>query len=102
MKKLPDLQDFVTPTGKPHMQPKGKIVMVVLQDWASDKWLKQRSKEEWDELNKHGYLKRLKANKNLCRLLCKHLNRDRSEVYVTNAFPFIKKSGAISAPLSTS
>ncbi len=93
-KYLPCASKYVTPTGREY-EPKenGARVMVVLQDWASQDWLSKNLDTHCSELDRHGYHKDLDTNKTLKRLLSDCLCLERKNVYVTNAFPYIKAGG---------
>jgi restriction system protein len=84
--------DFVSP----YTKTAGNLatsVMLMLQDWCSDKYLSQELSED---LVKYGHSLELPTNKNLKKLLRKHLNLSFEDVYATNLFPFIK-IGAMNA-----
>ena len=62
-------------------------IMVMLQDWASEKFLRG----EFDvHVQQHGHCEWLPTNRNLKRLLQEHLGAPLDEVYGTDLFPFIK------------
>jgi len=69
--------------------------MIVGQDWTSEEQLRGPVN---DHSVMHGYDPDAVTNINLQRLLKEHLGKEFSDVYATNAFPFIKPGG-ISAPI---
>jgi uracil-DNA glycosylase len=74
-------------------------LMILAQDWASENFLKKRSKPTQKELRKlHGQDADLPTNKNLKALLKKHFDLEFSDVYATDVFVFIKP-GHMSAPI---
>ena len=74
-------------------------LMILAQDWASESFLKKRSKPAQKELRRrHGQDADLPTNKNLKALLKKHFDLEFSDVYATDVFVFIK-SGHMSAPI---
>lgn len=71
-------------------------VMVLLQDWASDKFLRRPFNQDLQLL---GHAPNLVTNVNLKRLLKTHYALDLCHIYATNVFPFVKQGG-MSARLS--
>lgn len=65
-------------------------VALVLQDWASEDGLSCSTNPE---IQAHGRLPRLRTNQTLETLLRTVLCRSLSDVYATNAFPFVKPGG---------
>ena len=63
-------------------------IIFVLQDWASEEFIKKGLSEETLNL---GYDPNVKTNKNLKNLLRSHFGKDLNDIYTTNLFPFIKK-----------
>lgn len=81
-----DFDDHVVPYSKSAFNLNAKI-MIVLQDWASENFLKKPINEVQKEL---GHDPTLHTNKNLFRLLREFFNLEFKEVYATDVFPFIK------------
>jgi hypothetical protein len=77
---------FVSPYAKTAGNFNSQI-MVLLQDWSSDKAL---GGSFHDDCAKYGYGINLPSNKNLIRLLQHYYQRSLSDVWGTNVFPFIK------------
>ena len=63
-------------------------IMFVLQDWASEKFIKQGLSKETLKL---GHDPKIKTNINLKNLLRSHFGKELADIYTTNLFPFIKK-----------
>jgi restriction system protein len=63
-------------------------IMVVLQDWASEDFIKKGLSKEVLEL---GHNPKLRTNINLKSLLVTHFNKELKDIYSTNLFPYIKK-----------
>lgn len=84
-----DCNQWVSPYSKSAHNVDAKV-MLVLQDWASDEWLKDRKDES---LSRLGYDKHLTTNINLKALLRNHLDLELADVFVTNLFPFVKPGG---------
>lgn len=81
--------DFVSP----YTKTAGNIdaeIMVVLQDWASDEFLKGPLHEPSAKL---GHSPNLPTNRNLNELLKKTFGLTLRDVYGTNLFPFVKPGG---------
>lgn len=81
--------DFISP----YTKSAGNLdaeTMIIGQDWASQEYLEKEPKDFLVEL---GYDPSLPTNKNLIRLLSKHLNEELTNTYMTNLFPFIKPGG---------
>jgi len=78
--------DFVSPYTKSANNVEAKV-MVFLQDWSSDDFLRGNIDKETVRL---GYTPDRYTNKNLIDLLHNHFSLKLSDVYVTNLFPFIK------------
>ena len=78
--------DFVSPYTK-SAQNLDADIMLVLQDWCSDKFLRKPVDPEVVEL---GHDPQRQTNKNLKRLLCTHFGIGLEQTYATNLFPFIK------------
>ena len=77
----------------PYTKSAGNVdcsVMIMLQDWASDKFLSQTFCEE---TAKHGRTPTRLTNRTLDRLLTEFLHVSIAETYGTNLFPFIKPNG---------
>jgi uracil-DNA glycosylase len=81
-----DCDDHVSPWSK-SAQNVDATIMVVGQDWSSEDRLREPINYHRVE---HGYDPDVVTNKNLQRLLKEHLGKQFSDVYATNAFPFIK------------
>lgn len=79
--------DYVSPYTK-SCHNVNATVMVMLQDWCSEKYLLKIGKNP--DIAKRGHDEKLATNKNLKKLLQNHLGLDLSETYGTNLFPFIK------------
>jgi hypothetical protein len=79
--------DFVSPWTKSAHNTSFRL-MVIAQDWASQKYLERPY--NW-ALAECGYDEGLKTNKCLSRLLRQYLNLGFNETYATNVFPFIKQ-----------
>lgn len=77
---------FVSPITK-SAQNYDSSIMIILQDWSSTDNLKT-NQEERAEL---GYTPTLPTNRNLDNLLDKIFNKSRSEFYITNLFPLVKR-----------
>lgn len=73
-------------------------IAVVLQDWASEDKL---AGGRIEELQRYGRLRDLRTNRMLEQLLQQVLDFAIEEVYVTNAFPFVKV-GSMSSRLNAS
>lgn len=87
-------RDFVSP----YTAAAGNVdaaVMILLQDWSSDKRLRGPLDVETAE---KGFTPSLPTNKNLQRLLQEHFDLPLDRTYATNLFPFIKP-GALNAPI---
>ena len=84
--------DFVSPYTK-SAQNLDADVMLVLQDWCSDEFLR---KPVDPEVVKLGHDPQLDTNRNLKSLLSAHFGIGLEQTYATNLFPFIKP-GAMSA-----
>ncbi len=69
-------------------------VMIVGQDWCSEKEIKRAIAKEDRCVFERGFSKRFPTNYNLAKLLCKHLGLERSDCWLTNVFPFIKGGSA--------
>jgi hypothetical protein len=78
---------FVTPYSKSSHNIHSDFLLI-LQDWASEDYLKNKSKDEYIPL---GHDPRLPTNKFLKELLKKHLDYDLQDLYTINLFPYIKK-----------
>ena len=91
-----DFRDWVSPYTKGAHCLHG--IAIVLQDWASAEWLRKVHRPEVQELGRDPTLR---TNTRLEALLRKVLGIGLSEVYATNAFPFVKPGG-MSAPLAQS
>ncbi len=80
--------DFVSP----YTKSAGNVdadIMLVLQDWCSDEYLRQKKRADSD-LVRLGHDPQLEANKNLKSLLFTHFGIGLEKTYATNLFPFIK------------
>ena len=88
-----DFYDWVSPYTKGANRYGG--VAVVLQDWASADGLPRQPDPEIQEL---GRKQTLRTNVVLEKLLCRVLGLSLSDVYATNAFPFVKPGG-MSSPV---
>lgn len=89
-----DFYDWISPYTKGANRRGG--VAIVLQDWASAEGL---PREPDPEIQALGRKPSLKTNQMLRDLLLRVLGRSMSEVYATNAFPFVKL-GTMSSRLS--
>ena len=78
--------DFVSPYSK-SAQNLDADIMLVLQDWCSDEFLRKPVNPEVVEL---GHDPQLDTNRNLKSLLVTHFGIGLEETYATNLFPFIK------------
>ena len=78
--------DFVSPYTK-SAQNLDADIMLVLQDWCSDEFLRGPVDPELVTL---GHDPQLPTNKNLKRLLQGHFGIQLEQTYATNLFPFIK------------
>lgn len=77
----------------PYTKTAGNIdaeVMVILQDWASDEFLRGPLHEPSAKL---GHTPTLPTNRNLTRLLNITFGLTLREIYGTNVFPFVKLGG---------
>ena len=90
-----DFREWVSPYTKSAHALGG--IAFVLQDWASAKGLEGGPK---DEVQKYGRTPTLLTNKRFDKLLQVVLGLNVTEVYVTNAFPFVKLGG-MSDPISS-
>lgn len=81
--------DFVSPYTKSARNLEADI-MLVLQDWCSDEFLRKPVDPELVSL---GHKPRLQTNRNLKLLLCTHLGIGLEQTYSTNLFPFVKPGG---------
>jgi restriction system protein len=79
--------DYISPYSKSAHNIDTDVVLV-LQDWSSDRNLKG---EVCEETKKLGYSPCVETNKNLKKLLEIYLGLKLKDVYVTNLFPYIKK-----------
>ena len=86
--------DYVSPITKSGGNVNADV-MIVLQDWASSDWLK--NPEALKEV-KEGCDRSSATNKNLDYCLRHHFRLDRSDCYLTNLFPFVKR-GAMNAKI---
>lgn len=86
--------DFVSPYTKTAGNVDAEI-MVMLQDWASDDFLKGAFSEDSAML---GYSRSSETNQNLISLLQTIFGLTLGQVYGTNLFPFVKL-GAMNAPI---
>ncbi len=87
--------DFVSP----YTRSAGNVdatVMILLQDWASDQFLRGLLRADLQSL---GYAPELVTNRQLIALLRRHLGLSLGQTYATNLFPFIKY-GPMSAPIA--
>lgn len=84
-----ECNDYVSPYSKSAHNVDAKV-MIMLQDWCSDKFLSNGINEDADEL---GYDPTLPTNKNLKQLLDNHFRLTLADTYATNLFPFIKRGG---------
>ena len=87
--------DFVSPYTKTAGNINAEI-LVLLQDWCSDEYLKGPFCEESAKL---GHTPHLPTNRNLTRLLNQTFGLQLTDVYGTNLFPFVKRGG-MSASIS--
>lgn len=87
-----DFRDWVSPYTKTACRCGG--VALVLQDWASADGL---SAGPDPDIQEHGRSRGLRTNRLLETLLERVLRCELADVYVTNAFPFIKPGGMSSA-----
>jgi restriction system protein len=81
----------------PYTKTAGNVdadVMVMLQDWASDKELRRPIDEDARVL---GYTRDFPTNRNLSNLLAATFGLGLKNVYATNLFPFIKPGSMSSA-----
>lgn len=78
--------DFVSPYTKSAGNVDSQI-MVLLQDWASSEGFSKQCNEE---IMKFGYNPSLRTNKNFFTLLKQTFNKNISDIFVTNIFPYIK------------
>jgi restriction system protein len=81
---------YECPYVSPYTKTAGNIdaeIMVILQDWSSDKSL--RGPLDSDSIT-YGYTRSLPTNQNLVSLLETHFGVSLKDVYGTNLFPFIK------------
>jgi hypothetical protein len=70
-------------------------VMVLLQDWSSDQWLREPTDSE---SIKRGHGLKVRTNIELKRLLKDTFGLELQDTYSTNLFPFIKQGG-LSTPI---
>lgn len=91
-----DFREWVSPFTKGAHHLGG--IALVLQDWASEKGLVGSPDPE---IRVHGRKPGRRTNKNLECLLERLFNLSLADVYVTNAFPFIKP-GSMSGPIPKS
>ena len=87
-----DFRDWVSPYTKSAHAVGG--VALVLQDWASADHLIQRVNPA---TQKYGRDPEIITNKRLARLLDRIFHLSLDQVYVTNAFPFVKPGGKSSS-----
>ena len=80
--------DFVSPYTKSAGNLNADI-MLVLQDWCSDKFLRKQKRVDSD-LVTLGHDPKLPTNRNLKSLLSTHFGIGLEQTYATNLFPFIK------------
>ena len=78
--------DFVSPYTK-SAQNLDADIMLVLQDWCSDEFLRGPADPEVIAL---GHDPQLATNRNIKRLLCTYFGTQLERTYATNLFPFIK------------
>ena len=81
--------DFVSPYTK-SAQNLAADIMLVLQDWCSDEFLRGSVNHEVVAL---GHDPQLPTNRNLKRLIWVHFGTKLEQTYGTNLFPFIKPGG---------
>ncbi len=81
-----DFDDYIVPYSKSAFNLDAKI-MIILQDWASEEFLKKGVNQTQV---KFGHDPNLSTNKNLFYLLKKYFNITFAETYATDVFPFIK------------
>ncbi len=78
--------DYVSPWSKSAHNVDAEV-MIVGHDWSSEKWMSG----PFDEQSaRRGYSDRFPTNQNLFDLLNRHFGLLFSDVYATNAFPFVK------------
>ena len=63
-------------------------IMLVLQDWASEDFIKKGVSKDILEF---GHDPKLRTNINLKNLLMLHFNKELKDIYSTNLFPYVKK-----------
>ena len=80
--------DFVSPYTKSAGNVNADI-MLVLQDWCSDEYLRQQKRADSD-LVRLGHDPELDTNENLKSLISTHFGIGLEQTYATNLFPFIK------------
>ena len=70
-------------------------IMLVLQDWCSDEFLRKPFNPDLVSL---GHDPQLPTNRNLNRLLSTHLGIELDQTYATNLFPYIKQGAMSKSP----
>jgi restriction system protein len=70
-------------------------IFILLQDWASEKWLNGPFRQAVANLGRDSSLP---TNKKLSKYLADHLSLQLPETYATNLFPFVKP-GKMKAPI---
>lgn len=87
--------DYVSPWSKSAHNEDADI-MIVLQDWADEKYLDDLNHQKRDSILKHGYDKTKQTNINLKNYFKKYFTNQfgitLDKTYITNQFPLIKKS----------
>jgi hypothetical protein len=87
-----DQGDFVSP----YTRGAGAVdspIMIVLQDWASEDYLKAISEPVKKQALEYGRALNLRTNTNLERLLELAFKLGLKDVYATNLFVFVKRGG---------
>ncbi len=82
--------NYVSPWSKSAHNVNAKV-MIVGHDWSSEEWMRGPVDKQSAE---RGYSDRFPTNRNLFDLLKRHFDLCFSDVYATNAFPFIKKGNS--------
>ena len=81
--------DYVSPYSK-SAHDVDTEVLLFLQDWASDDFLKNLGEEKCKKMIECGYDPDVATNKKLRCLLKNHLGLKLKDTYITNLFPYVK------------
>jgi uracil-DNA glycosylase len=81
--------DFVVPWSKSACNVNADL-MIIAQDWASQKFLEEACDQSAESMERFGYDKTLETNRELHKRLEEQMGLKFSQTYATDVFPFIK------------